>query len=100
MPGLGFGGLTAKKILAHTSIRFTSAFVKSYENILTSRPESGVALASGRINRPKAVQKRPTALDTELSVKPNVALRLLDADGEIGGIVMADSERRSPSNER
>jgi enoyl-CoA hydratase len=75
-----------------------SAFVKTYENVLTSRPESGVAL--GTLNRPKAVQKRPTALNTELSVKPNVALCLLDADGEIGSIVMADSERRSPSNER
>ena len=61
-----------------------SAFAKPYENILTSRPESGVALVT--LNRPKALN---TALFAEL----NDALRLIDADREIGAIVITGSER-------
>lgn len=64
-----------------------SAFAKSYENILTSRPESGVALVA--LNRPKALNALNTALFAEL----NDALRLIDADREIGAIVITGSEK-------
>jgi enoyl-CoA hydratase len=64
-----------------------SAFAKSYENILTSRPESGVALVT--LNRPKALNALNTALFAEL----NDALRLIDSDREIGAIVITGSER-------
>ncbi|KAI0279500.1 enoyl-CoA hydratase [Russula aff. rugulosa BPL654] len=70
-----------------TSLRFMSAFAKPYENILTSRPESGVALVT--LNRPKALNALNTALFSEL----NDALRLIDADREIGAIVITGSER-------
>lgn len=69
------------------SIRFMSAFAKSYECILTSRPESGVALVT--LNRPKALNALNATLFTEL----NDALRLIDADREIGAIVITGSER-------
>ena len=64
-----------------------SAFAKSYENIITSRPESGVALVT--LNRPKALNALNTALFAEL----NDALRLIDADRGIGAIVITGSER-------
>ena len=64
-----------------------SAFKKTYENILASRPEPGVALVT--LNRPKALNALNTALFTEL----NDALRLIDADREIGAIVITGSER-------
>jgi enoyl-CoA hydratase len=64
-----------------------STFAKSYENILTSRPGSGVALVT--FNRPKALNALNTALLAEL----NDALRLIDADREIGAIVITGSER-------
>ena len=64
-----------------------SAFAKPYENILTSRPESGVALVT--LNRPKARNALNTALFTEL----NDALRLIDADREIGAIIITGSEK-------
>jgi enoyl-CoA hydratase len=64
-----------------------SAFAKSYENILTSRPESGVALVT--LNRPKARNALNTALFSEL----NDALRLIDADRGISAIVITGSER-------
>ena len=64
-----------------------SAFANSYENILTSRPESAVALVT--LNRPKALNALNTALIAEL----NDALRLIDTDREIGAIVITGSER-------
>jgi enoyl-CoA hydratase len=64
-----------------------SVFSKPYENILTSRPEPGVALVT--LNRPKALNALNTALFTEL----NDALQLIDADREIGAIVITGSER-------
>ena len=70
-----------------TSVRFMSAFAKSYGNILTSRPEPGVALVT--LNRPKALNALNIALFAEL----NDALRLIDADREIGAIVITGSER-------
>lgn len=84
--------LTARTVLsshkfALTPVRFMSAFKKAYENILASRPEPGVALVT--LNRPKALNALNTALFTEL----NDALRLIDADREIGAIVITGSER-------
>jgi enoyl-CoA hydratase len=64
-----------------------SVFAKSYENILTSRPESGVALVT--LNRPKALNALNIALFAEL----NDALRLIDADKDIGAIVITGSEK-------
>jgi len=64
-----------------------SAFAKSYENILTSRPESGVALVT--LNRPRALN----ALNATLFYELNDALHLIDADREIGAIVITGSER-------
>jgi len=64
-----------------------SAFNTPYENILTSRPEPGVALVT--LNRPKALNALNTALFAELKQ----ALRLIDADEEIGAIVLTGSEK-------
>lgn len=69
------------------SLRFMSVFSKQYENILTARPEPGVALVT--LNRPKALNALNSALVAEL----NEALRLIDADREIGAIVLTGSER-------
>jgi len=70
-----------------SSLRFMSVFSKQYENILTARPEPGVALVT--LNRPKALNALNSALFAEL----NEALRLIDADREIGAIVITGSER-------
>lgn len=64
-----------------------SVFNKQYENILTARPEPGVALVT--LNRPKALNALNSALFAEL----NEALRLIDAEKEIGAIVITGSER-------
>src|SRR6266404_8942605 len=78
---------SSHKFALSTSLRFMSAFTKTYENILTSRPEPGVALVT--LNRPKALNALNTALFAEL----NDALRLIDADRGIGAIVITGSER-------
>jgi enoyl-CoA hydratase len=70
-----------------TSLRFMSVFNKQYENILTASPEPGVALVT--LNRPKALNALNSALFAEL----NEALRLIDADKDIGAIVLTGSER-------
>jgi len=64
-----------------------SAFSKQYKNILTARPEPGVALVT--LNRPKALNALNSALIAEL----HEALRLIDADKEVGAIVITGSER-------
>ncbi|KAI9510927.1 ClpP/crotonase-like domain-containing protein [Russula earlei] len=64
-----------------------SAFTAKYESILTSRPEPGVALVT--LNRPKALNALNVALFREL----NEALHLIDADKEIGAIVITGSEK-------
>ncbi|KAH9027692.1 enoyl-CoA hydratase [Lactarius pseudohatsudake] len=69
------------------SRRLMSVFNKQYENILTARPEPGVALVT--LNRPKALNALNSALFAEL----NEALRLIDADKEVGAIVITGSER-------
>ena len=75
------------KLASTYSLRFMSVFSKQYENILTARPEPGVALVT--LNRPKALNALNSALFAEL----NEALRLIDADREIGAIVITGSER-------
>jgi len=64
-----------------------SAFDAKYENILTSRPASRVALVT--LNRPKALNALNMALIAELTE----ALRLIDADKEIGAIIIAGSDK-------
>ena len=76
-----------RKFTSTYSLRFMSAFSKHYENILTASPEPGVALVT--LNRPKALNALNSALFAEL----NEALRLIDADKEIGAIVITGSER-------
>ena len=65
-----------------------SAFDAKYENILMSRPAPGVATVT--LNRPKVLNTLNAALFAEL----NKALRLIDADEDIGAIVITGSERR------
>jgi enoyl-CoA hydratase len=64
-----------------------SAFDAKYENILMSRPVPRVALVT--LNRPKALNALNAALFAEL----NEALRLIDADEDIGAIVITGSEK-------
>ncbi len=64
-----------------------SVFSKQYENILTARPEPGVALVT--LHRPKALNALNSALFAEL----NEALRLIDAEKDIGAIVLTGSEK-------
>jgi 1,4-dihydroxy-2-naphthoyl-CoA synthase len=72
-------------------IRFlsmSSAFDDAkYENILTSRPTSRVALVT--LNRPKALNALNAALMKEL----NEALCAIDADEGIGAIVLTGSDK-------
>jgi enoyl-CoA hydratase/carnithine racemase len=65
----------------------SSAFDAKYENILTSRPASRVALVT--LNRPKALNALNAALMKEL----NEALRAIDADEGIGAIVLTGSDK-------
>jgi enoyl-CoA hydratase len=64
-----------------------SAFDAKYENILTSRPAPRVALVT--LNRPKALNALNAALMAEL----NEALRSIDANEEIGAIVITGSDK-------
>jgi enoyl-CoA hydratase len=64
-----------------------SAFDAKYENILMSRPAPHVALVT--LNRPKALNALNAALFAEL----NEALRLIDADEDIGALVINGSEK-------
>ena len=60
---------------------------KSYEYILVERPVHGVGLV--RLNRPKALNALCSPLFDEL----NEALTELDADDDIGALVLTGSER-------
>ena len=64
-----------------------SAFDAKYENIMTSRPAPRVALVT--LNRPQALNALNMALIAEL----NEALHLIDADKDIGAIVITGSEK-------
>jgi hypothetical protein len=68
-------------------LSMSSAFDAKYENILTSRPASRVALVT--LNRPKALNALNAALMQEL----NEALRAIDADEGIGAIVLTGSDK-------
>ena len=58
-----------------------------YTNILTSRPEPGVALIT--LNRPKALNALSSPLMNELSQ----ALKEFDRDPQVGAIVVTGSEK-------
>ena len=75
----------ARRICLPARIRLMSS--QTYENILTSRPQAGVALIT--LNRPKALN----ALNSPLMLELNQALGEFDADPEIGAIVLTGSER-------
>ncbi|KAF7984283.1 hypothetical protein HWV62_16146 [Athelia sp. TMB] len=75
----------ARRIRLPPTIRLMSS--QTYENILTSRPQAGVALIT--LNRPKALN----ALSSPLMLELNRALGEFDADPEIGAIVLTGSER-------
>jgi len=60
---------------------------KPYTNILTARPDTGVALVT--LNRPKALN----ALSGPLMLELNQALREFDADPEVGAIVLTGSDK-------
>ena len=64
-----------------------STATKEYEYILVSRPAQGVGLIT--LNRPKALNALSTPLFDEL----NEAVAQLDADKEIGALVLTGSER-------
>lgn len=70
---------------------------RQYTNILTGRPDHGVALIT--LNRPKALN----ALSTPLMLELNQALGEFDADPEVGAIVLTGSDKAfagaSPDNE-
>lgn len=60
---------------------------RTYENIIVSRPEPGVALFT--LNRPKALNALNSALMSEL----NEAMEEADADSEVAALVLTGSER-------
>lgn len=60
---------------------------RQYTNIITTRPDHGVALIT--LNRPKALN----ALSTPLMLELNQALGEFDADPEIGAIVLTGSDK-------
>lgn len=60
---------------------------KQYENILVSSPAPGVGLIT--LNRPKALN----ALSSPLFEELNEATAALDADKEIGALIITGSER-------
>ncbi|EIW82552.1 ClpP crotonase [Coniophora puteana RWD-64-598 SS2] len=87
--------LLTSSILRHQSrtlVRGRSAFARfyseqRYENILTSRPDPGVALIT--LNRPKALNALSTAHFRDILSALNDA----DADEKVGAIVLTGSEK-------
>ncbi|KAF8637947.1 hypothetical protein AX16_010580 [Volvariella volvacea WC 439] len=71
---------------ARVALRFMSSTTQ-YENILTSRPDTGVTLIT--LNRPKALN----ALSSPLFAELNKALEEADADQSVGAIVITGSEK-------
>lgn len=70
------------------TIRFmSSTSPRSYEYILTSRPDPSVALIT--LNRPKALN----ALSSPLFAELNAALAEVDADDAVGAVVLTGSEK-------
>lgn len=60
---------------------------KSYENIIVSRPENGVALFT--LNRPKALNALNSALMKEL----NEAMAEADEDREVKAMIVTGSDK-------
>lgn len=60
---------------------------REYENIIVSRPATGVGLIT--LNRPKALN----ALSSPLFEELNYATAELDADDGIGALIITGSER-------
>ena len=58
-----------------------------YENLLVSRPDSGVELIT--LNRPKALN----ALNSALFVELNQALKKADEDTNVGAIIITGSDK-------
>lgn len=73
-----------KRLFLPATVRLMSS---QYTNILTSRPDPGVALVT--LNRPKALN----ALSTPLMLELYDALGEFDKDPEIGAIVLTGSEK-------
>ena len=61
--------------------------MKTYENIIVSRPESNVVLFT--LNRPKALN----ALNSRLIAELNEAMEEADADEEVAALVLTGSDR-------
>jgi len=74
-----------KRLFVPATIRFMSN--QQYANILTSRPDPGVALIT--LNRPKALN----ALNSALMLELTKALGEFDQDPQIGAIVITGSEK-------
>ena len=64
-----------------------AAAAREYENIIVTRPGNGVGLIT--LNRPKALN----ALSSPLFEELNHATAELDADNEIGALIITGSER-------
>jgi len=73
-----------KRLFVPATIRLMST---QYANILTSRPDAGVALIT--LNRPKALN----ALSSPLMIELNQALREFDKDPQVGAIVLTGSDK-------
>ena len=74
-----------KRLFVPATIRLMSN--QQYANILTSRPDPGVALIT--LNRPKALN----ALNSALMLELTKALGEFDQDPQIGAIVITGSEK-------
>ena len=69
------------------SAQAAAAAAREYENIIVTRPGNGVGLIT--LNRPKALN----ALSSPLFEELNHATAELDADNEIGALIITGSER-------
>lgn len=69
------------------TVRNMTTGASQYENLLISRPDTGVELIT--LNRPKALN----ALNSALFVELNDALKRADEDANVGAIVITGSDR-------
>lgn len=72
-------------LLRTTTVRLMSS--NNYENILVSKPATGVTLIT--LNRPKALN----ALCTPLMIELNKALDEAQEDDEVGAVVLTGSKK-------
>lgn len=59
----------------------------TYTNLIVSKPDPSVTLIT--LNRPKALN----ALNSPLFLELNAAMKVADADAEVGAIVITGSEK-------